>query len=217
MPRVVPTALALLATLPAPALAQDASRTYALTPRGSDVYVVVRNDRDATLSRLGHDHVIYARDFTGTVVWPATPGGACSVDVQVPVTSLIVDPPGLREKAGLDPNGTIPEEDKAKVQRNMWSGGQLSSGQYPAVTFRADHCPGGTGKVKVDGTMTIRGVAKPVSVVMDVAADATSFSASGRFDSAHTTFGFKPFAATALGPRNQDRLSFVVSVRGQAR
>jgi polyisoprenoid-binding protein YceI len=197
MERRVLLTVACLLGLPTGAVAQGVpSVTYALTPQGSDVYVVIRNDTSATASSLGHDHVIYARDFTGTVVWPTAPGGTCSVRISVPV--------------GVD------EDDKVKVQRNMWSGGQLSSTQFPAVTFTADHCPGGTGTVPVSGTMTIRGVAKPVTVPMTVTADGTSFSASGKFESAHSTFGFKPFAATAFGPRNQDRLSFHVSVKGQA-
>ena len=222
-------ALALsLASLPA--LAQDApaepteaaaaevapvppTTTYRLQPSGSDVYVVIRNDTDATLARLGHDHVIYASDFEGTVTWPNTPDASCSIDIRVPVNQLTVDPGSTRDKAGLDDN-TIDDGDKAKLKKNMWSKSQLRATDYPAVVFNSTSCDGTGGKVTVSGTLTVRGVSQPVSLTMDVSADGSAFSAKGSFDTSHTAFGFKPFAATALGPRNQDRLSFVVQVVG---
>lgn len=192
------------------------STTYALSPAKSDLYVVIRNDPSASLSRLGHDHVIYASRFDGTVTWPSQPGGQCSVEIKVPVMGLTVDPPGLRSRARLDDN-TIDESDKQKLSKNMWGNSQLNAAAFPAVTFRSESCPGGTGRVKVDGTMTIRGVSRPVSVMMDVTADTTAFHASGRLEATHAAFGFKPFSASFLGPRNHETLAFTISVAGAPR
>lgn len=194
------------------ALADD-STTYALATAGSDVYVVIRNDTDATLARLGHDHVVYAQRFTGSVTWPNADGGACAIDIRLPVASLVIDPPGLRAKAGLD-DRTVDDGDKEKIRANMWSASQLDSKSFSEIRFQGNKCSGRTGQVKVDGTLTIRGKAKAVSVTMKVDATPTKFSASGSFDATHTAFDFKPFAASMLGPRNQDRLSFTVSVVG---
>lgn len=192
---------------------EPTSTTYTLAPSGSDVYVVIRNDEEASLARLGHNHVIYASKFTGTVTWPTVDGGACAIDVRVPVTGLSVDPPGLRAKAGLDTN-TIDDSDKAKLQANMWGSSQLDASKYAEVRFQGSKCSGREGAVKVDGTLTVRGKATPLTVTMNVTATATSFAASGRFESSHTALGFKPFAASFLGPRNQDRLSFTINVKG---
>ncbi|MCB9681871.1 MAG: YceI family protein [Alphaproteobacteria bacterium] len=208
-------AIALSLFLAPAAFAQDApsSTTYTLSPKGSDVYVVIRNDESATLSRLGHDHVIYASTFTGTVTWPDADGGACAVDIKVPVSGLRVDPPGLRDKAGLD-DRTVDDGDKDKILSNLSGKSQLNADANPFVTFHATSCSGHTGKVVVEGTMSIHGTTQPLKVTMDVQHDADSFTASGSFDTTHTAYGFKPFAATALGPRNQDRLSFAIKVRG---
>ena len=221
--RLAPLLLATL--LPAVTFAQEADASapaeaptaapvaYTLSPAKSDLYVVIRNDTSAMASRLGHDHVIYASDFSGTVTWPSAAGQACAVDIQVPVLSLTVDPPGLRAKAGLDDN-TIDEDDKQSLKKNMYSKSQLAVPEFNAVTFRATACEGTTGKVKVRGDLTVRGTTVPVALTMDVQADASGFSAKGRVTLTHTAFGFKPFAATAFGPRNADDLLFVVHVKG---
>lgn len=210
--------LAAAVVLATPASAQDApaAHTYTLDAARSDLYVVIRNDTDATLARLGHDHVIYATGWSGTVTWPSEGAAGCAVDISVPVGKLVVDPPGLREKAGLDGN-TISEDDKQKLSKNMWSGSQLDSGRFGAITWKATACEPVEGGAKVTGTFTVRGTAVPVTLTMKVTADGATFTASGRFETSHTALGFKPFAASAFGPRNQDRLSFAVRVQGTAR
>jgi hypothetical protein len=174
---------------------------------------VIRSDPNATLARLGHDHVLVASDFSGTITWPTAPGGPCSVRIEVPVAKLVVDPPGARERAGLDGN-TISEDDKGKLLGNLGSAGQVDTARNPVVRFVAASCPGGTGAVPVSGELTLRGRSVPVKVTMQVEADAARFSASGRLEITHTQFGFKPFAATAFGPRNLDPMTLSVRVQG---
>lgn len=205
--------LALALTLtPAIAAAQD-SVTYTLSPRASELAVVIRSDPSATLARLGHDHVIVASDFAGVVTWPTAPGGPCSVRIEVPIAKLVVDPPGSREKAGLDGN-TINDDDKGKLLRNLESSGQVDAARNPVVRFVATSCPGGSGAVPVAGELTLRGKSVPVTVTMQVAADAGRFTASGKLQLTHTQFGFKPFSATAFGPRNLDAMTLTVRVQG---
>ena len=192
-----------------------ATTAYSISPAQSDLYVVIRNDTSASLQRLGHDHVIYASQFTGNVIWPNAEGAGCNVQFSVPVASLVVDPPGLREKAALDDN-TIDQGDKEKLKKNMWGKSQLNAKNYAHITFEGTTCSGRSGKVQVSGTLTVAGNQAPITVTMDVAANSETFSAKGWFESSHTALGFKPFAATLLGPRNQDGLSFVVYAKGQA-
>ena len=196
--------------------AVPAARTYTLSAARSRMTVVIRSDPTAALARLGHDHVIQASTMSGTVTWPTVAGGPCSVDIRVPVRGLVVDPAGARKRAGLDPDGGISDSEEVKLAKNMWSKSQLDAGSHPEISFQAATCPGGTGQVEVAGTLSIRGVSAPRSVTMTVEATAEAFSASGRFTTAHTAFGFKPFSATPLGPRNQDALAFSLSVKGSA-
>lgn len=183
--------------------APDAGRSF--------VGVVIRNDTSASLQRLGHDHVIVAGKIDGAITWPATPGGDCSVDLRIPVKALTVDPPGSRERTGLDDN-TIDDSSKAKLSANMWGKSQLDADSHPAVTLRAKDCKGGTGRVPVTFTLTVRGVDRTLTVPLDIAVDGERLSVRGSFDTTHTAHGFKPFAGSPFGPRNQDTLHFEVSL-----
>lgn len=206
-------ALLTAAVLPVVALAQEpAARTYEAEAARSDVYVVIRNDTSASLARLGHDHVIYAKDFDGRITWPTEAGGPCSVSFRIPVDKLIVDPPGLRDKAGLDDN-TIDDGQKEKLKQNMWGRSQLDAGDHPYITFEATTCPGGTGTVPVAGKLTIRGVSQDLTVPMSIAiSDDGTFKAKGSFKTTHEAHGFKPFRASPFGPRNAETLSFTLDV-----
>ncbi len=208
-------ALALLtgtSAVATPALAQDAAPSWSIDAAASDVYVVIRNDTNASLARLGHDHVIYASTFSGDITWPEQAGGACSVEIRVPVQKLVVDPPGLRAKAGLDDN-TIDDGQKDKLKANMWGRSQLDAESHPDVVFRSTSCPGGVGKVEVQGTLTIRGVSKPLTATLDVTVSDGAFRARGGFKTTHEAHGFKPFQGSPFGPRNQETLSFSLDVR----
>lgn len=217
------TTIALALALATAAVAQDAPApeapagpvSYTLQSSKSDLYVVIRNDTSASLARLGHDHVIYASSFSGKVTWSASDPGACAVDISVPVTKLIVDPPGLRDRAGLDDN-TIDDDDKASLKKNMWGKSQLDAGTFSQVSFKAVSCSGTSGAVAVTGDLTIRGVTQRVEVPMKVTLGDGTFSAKGSLETSHSAFEFKPFRASPFGPRNQDRLTLVVQVKGTA-
>ncbi len=199
--------------VPEAAPAPAGPRTYALSASQSDLYVVIRNDTSATLSRMGHDHVIYATGWSGTVTWPAEGVAGCKVNIKVPVMKLVVDPPGLRAKAGLDDN-TITDDDKGKLSKNMWGSAQLDADAFGTITYASTSCTPKGDAVEVAGTLTVRGTAAPVTLTMKVDASAAAFVASGTFETTHTALGFKPFAATAFGPRNQDRLTFAIRTKG---
>jgi len=207
----VATAMALLLPLGA-AAEEPAAQTYVAQVDRSHVYVVIRNDTTASLARLGHDHVIYAKTFDGRVTWPTAPGGPCNVSFRIPVDQLIVDPPGLRERAGLDDN-TIDDGQKSKLKQNMWGKSQLDASDHPHVTFEATTCPGGTGTVPITGKLTIRGVAQSIQVPMTISlSDDGTFKAKGTFSTTHEAHGFNPFRASPFGPRNTDKLAFTIDV-----
>lgn len=199
--------------------AYAAPTTYALNPQKSTLYVVVRNDTSTVASGLGHDHAISPRSFDGRVVWDADDLGSCDVSISFPVSALFPDPPGLREKAGLDPDGAVGDKDKEQIKKNFSKRSQLDAGTHPKIEYRSTSCsPSSTaGRVDVSGTLTIRGVGLPVTVAMQVDADGESFSAAGGFTANHTDFGFKPFTNLLGALRNLNRLEFVVDVTGSKR
>jgi polyisoprenoid-binding protein YceI len=188
--------------------------TYKLDPAKSWLYVVVYNDPSSLASRLGHDHGIKATEFTGTVVWDTANAGACSVDISFPVSALRPDPPGMRERAALPADGAVGEGSLETIRENLLGKGQLDAATYPTISYKSKSCEGTTGKVKVNGDLTIHGVTKPVAITLDVKADPTSFVAGGAVTTTFTNFGFKPFSNLGGALRTKDEFKLVVDVVG---
>src|SRR5437667_11559418 len=63
--------------------------------------LVLQLFKDGVAARLGHDHVVHASVFSGTVAYDPDHPDASSIQVAVEVGSLIADDPGTRRKFGL--------------------------------------------------------------------------------------------------------------------
>ena len=188
--------------------------TYSLQPSQSALYVLVFNDPDRWTPVAGHDHAITATSFTGTVVWDPDDLSSCKVDIRFPVTALAVDPPGMRERAGLPADGAIGDGAKKTVIGNMLGKSQLNGSQFPEIAYQSTGCTAKGKTVDVAGTLTVHGVGKAVTVPMTVTADGSTFSAKGSFALSHGDFDMKPFTYGPATPKNQDRLEFHVDVKG---
>jgi polyisoprenoid-binding protein YceI len=198
---------------PAPAAAEPAPRgasTYKLAAKSSWVYVVIKYDRNTLIA--GHDHAARATELSGTVVWDPADATKCKVDITIPVRGLKVDTAGLRKRAGLE--GDTPADDLPKIEKNMLSSTQLDAERFPDIRYRATSCGGTTGKVKVTGELTLRGVTKPVTTTMTISEDGAAFSATGTLNITHTQFGFKPFVAALGALKNEDALKLVLELKG---
>lgn len=184
---------------------------YVFDAARSSLYVVVRYDRSSTLGpSIGHDHVVAATDATGRVRWNEADPGLCEVRLDVPVSGLVVDPPGSRSRAGLE--GTPPVADQPKIVENLQGKKQLDLSAYPTISYRSTSCSGSAGRYDVRGALTMHGTEKAISLPMKIAVDDGRFVAHGTFDARHTDFGFDPFSAVMGALRNDDGLSFVVDV-----
>jgi polyisoprenoid-binding protein YceI len=191
--------------------------SYRLDPAKSWLYVVVYNDTSAMASRLGHDHGIRASTFDGSVVWDTADTSACKVDISFAASALVVDPPGMRERAGLDPDGAVGEGSKETIKENMLGKKQLDAANHPKISYAARSCDATSGKVKVTGDLTIRGVTKPVTLTMNVSADDATFEGAGSTTIKATDFGFDPFSNLAGALRNKNEMKLVIDVVGAAR
>lgn len=191
-------------------------RVWKLDPAASQLYTVVRYDRNRITPVTAHDHVVSASTFTGQVTWDAADVAACQINISFPVSALVVDPPGARERAGLDPAGAIDADTKATVVKNMTSKTNLFAASFPDIRYQSTKCaPRADGKVDVTGTLAIRGMGKGLTVPMVVEVGAESFRARGTFAANHADFGMSPFTYGPLTPKNDERLTFVVDVIGR--
>jgi polyisoprenoid-binding protein YceI len=195
-----------------PVAAAPAAVTYTVDKASTWLWVLVRYDREAVMA--GHDHVMRATETTGKITWNPADLSACKVELSFPVSSLKVDPPGAREREGLE--GTTSDGDKEKIAANMLGDRQLAAARHPTATFVSTACEASGDKVKVSGQLTLRGVAKAVSTTLKVSADATSFKAAGAFKVSHADFGFEPFTALLGALRNDKELKIGLDVRAKA-
>ena len=224
--------LALALLLVAPSRAQDAPATadatagtdapapsgavtYTLDPAKSDLYVVVYPDPTRWTPIESHQHVVEALDFTGSVTWNADQVSKCDIRIGFPVTALAVDPPGMRERERLDPDGAIAEDTKKTVVNNMLGRQNLHGSQYKDISYQSVSCVQSGGLVKVTGDLTIRGVSKRIVVPMTITATPEKFHATGSFQLNHSDFGMSPFTYGPGTPKNAEALKFVIDVTGK--
>jgi len=205
-------AAASAATAATPAAATRGPTNYKLDAGSSWIYAVLKYDRDALMK--GHDHVIKASTFDGSVTWSPTDPSACKVNISFSAGALAIDPPGARAKAGLD--GETDEENLPKIKENMLSKTQINSSSFPTISFVSTSCSGTSGSVKVTGNLSIHGVAKSVTAAMNITEDGASFSAKGSTSITHRMFGFDPFTAALGALKNDDNLKLYIDVKGRA-
>jgi hypothetical protein len=114
--------------------------------------------------------------------------------------------------------GDLPSAARVKIEENFRGRSQLDAEVFPKLTFRADRCAArADGRFDVTGPLTIHGVSRPTTVVMDIDADGQAFRARGRLVAEHGDFGMKPFTAALGAVRNAAPLTFGIDLRGRVR
>ncbi|MEQ1566095.1 MAG: YceI family protein, partial [Myxococcota bacterium] len=214
LPEVEPAAAPAVAPNVVPE-APPAALDYTLAAGHNALYVVVKFERGTVGAALAHDHVVVATQYSGQVRWdPADPSG-CRIAVDVPTSGLRVDPPGAREKAGLE--GPASVDDHPTIEANFNGKKQLDSAAFPTLTFRSTGCAARPdGKFDVTGALTVHGVSRPTTVAMAIDTDGDTLTAKGRFTAAHSDFGMTPFSAAMGAVRNAEPLTFVIGIAGRA-
>lgn len=182
--------------------------TYTAVPSRSFLGVEVRYDRDAMMK--GHDHVLVASTFDGSITWDPSDPTACKVSLGFPVTALQVDPPGSRDRLGLE--GDTPEGDKDKIKKNALSKRQLHADDFPRIAFESTACTPKGDRVDVTGSLTIRGVGKTITAPMKVTASPTGLSAKGQVEITGSRFGFDPYTALLGALRNDDTYTLRIDI-----
>ncbi len=186
---------------------------FTVDPARSDVYVQLKPDEGTLLSGLSHEHVIVAERFDGEVRYG--PEG-CRVDVRVPVSGLVVDPPAKRKALGFEKD--LSEKDIKKIDRNMRAKDQLWTDRYGEIRYQAERCRElEPGVLEISGKLTLRGVTLALSLPVKVDATADGLRARVDFERTHGDFGFSPYKAFLGTLKNADSLKFHVDIHARRR
>ena len=175
--------------------------TFRVDPSRSSL--VVQIFRDGLAAKLGHDHVVQATTFSGSVTYdPSTPG-LSSVAAQVPTATLKVDEAETRRKFGLEGQPTA--ADVAEIDKSMKAEGQLDVSKFPMITFASTTItPETPDRYQVAGQLTIRGVTRAVQFPANVVMEGNVFRATATLTFMQNAFGYKPYSALLGALRNKD-------------
>ena len=134
-------------------------------------------------AKVGHDLVLEARRWSGTVdVNPDNPG-ASSVQVTVDARSFEV----VQASGGVKP---LSDKDSADIRKNM-DDKVLQTSRFPEITFRSTQVT----PTSIAGDLTIVGNTQPVTLALSVQDGAGETTITGRTTVTQTKFGIKPFSA----------------------
>jgi len=197
---------------PAPAAPQPATAVPTLQGNASAHRIVAKDSlititvrRGGPLARMGHDHVVAARQVEGFVDMEQG-----RTELRFRLDQLTVDEAVLRKEAGLE---TQPSADAIDgTRRNMFSK-VLRTDSYPWVLVKAAF--EGNSRNMLRAEINLHGVTREYKVPLQLREDGATVLASGAFTVRQTDFGITPFAVFggALAVKDELELRFAISAR----
>lgn len=203
-----------LPTIGAPDL--RGATVYAVDSSASAVHVQVF--RGGTLSRLGHNHVMTSKHLTGRV-WSHPTFERSGFELEFPVAQLVVDDSKARAAAGSEFPGEVPADDREGTRNNMLRAEVLDAEHHPTIKLQSVRVAGFAQAAQITTRITIKEVARDVTVPAVVKIEGSSLTASGEFDILQSDFGMKPFTIGMGALSVQDKLHIVfrvVATRGSS-
>jgi polyisoprenoid-binding protein YceI len=210
--KTTPVPLAPAATAPPAAppgwQEQVRARGGALWKLDRDSLVAVTVRRAGALARLGHDHVVAARNLDG-VAYPGGPGNPARAEFRFRLDAMAVDEDALRRQAGLP---AAPAADAIAGTRHNMLVKVLDAERYPEVLVQAEQSSAGA----INADITLHGVTRRYTFPADIVKTGNSIAATGQFTLLQTDFGIKPFAVFGGALAVQDRLELRFAIRASA-
>ena len=189
------------------------SASFKVDPAQSSL--VLQLFKDGVAARLGHDHVVHARVFSGTVVYDPRHPEASSVQVAVEAGSLIADDPGTRRKFGLA--GEPSASDRVEIDKAMKAEGQLAAARFPSMTFTSSAiATQPDGRFLVTGRLTIRGVTNELTFPARMSVEGAQLRGSAQLKFKQSSFGYPPYSALLGAIKNKDEVILHIDLVAQA-
>jgi polyisoprenoid-binding protein YceI len=198
--------VALLSVSLGAATAQAADKVYTIDAAASDVHWLVF--KAGAFARLGHNHVIAARNFAGTVTVNDRNLSRSAFEIVIPIAELTIDEPALRAPLGADFASVPTAEDIAGTRRNMLSERVLAGDKFSTIriTGRGPEGSGDEQTLKLTVELLGRTVQLTVPTTVEVSADGVV--ATGQFDLNHADLGMQPFTVMMGALQVGEKLSF---------
>jgi len=200
-------AVALLVALPA--VAGEHAVELSVEPDASLVYALVY--KRGAASAFAHDHVVQAREISGTALLDPDDPAHSRAEVTVSVTGLFPDADDLRAQAGL-PN-TLSTRQRETILAHIHSEAQLWVEKHDRISFSATAFDGTLGDVQVAGEFALRGVTRPITVPLTLTREDDGYRATGTFRILQSDYGYRPYSGVLGTVRTRDEVDIVLDVR----
>jgi polyisoprenoid-binding protein YceI len=172
--------------------------------------LLVRVHKDGVAARLAHNHVVWAKEFSGSITYDPAAPEATIIKVDIVTKGLNLDDPALKKQWKEDP---LSEGDRADVTKNMFSEDQLNVNKYPAMSFVSTGVTKNEdGTLAVKGNFTMHGTTQPISFNAKIEPDGTGFKGHAEFSVKQSNYGFKPFSAMFGAIKNKDEINFILDL-----
>jgi len=203
----LPVAAALLVA--APALAGESAAELSVDPDASLVYALVY--KRGAAKALAHDHVVQAREISGTAVLDRDDPTRSHAEVTVSVTGLFPDADDLREQVGLP--HTIGAGAQETILRHIHSEAQLWVEKHDRIAFSATTFDGTLGAVQVSGDFTLRGITHPITIPLTLSEEEDGYRATGSFRIRQSDYGYQPYSGLLGTVRTRDEVDIVLDIK----
>ena len=170
---------------------------YQLGP--SNARLRLRTYRRGFARSVGHDLVLVAGRWSGTVVAGASPADSL-VSGWVDIDSLVI-----AEAAG----GVMALSDRDRADLDAELRKQLGVKDYPRATFRSSAITATDDEASVEGLFTVRGAAAPLTLKVARTASGTFTVTAVVVQTAH---GIKPFSAFLGALKQRDEVDVEIEI-----
>jgi len=196
---------------PSAAAEPVAGQVYRVDAAASEV--LWRISKAGVMARFGHNHVISAEQFAGTVVVDADDATRSRFELEIPVAELVIDDPELRARFGEEFASVPSEADKEGTRNNMLGEGLLRASAFPVVRVRGG-APEGEGDAQtLPIEIEILGNTFELRVPGAVTFGDGMLEASGDFALDHAELGLTPFSALGGALQVGARIEFSYRIR----
>lgn len=185
-------------------LAAQGRAVFRVEPAASLITLEVH--RAGSLARVGHDHVIAARDLHGYVA-----PDAGRADFYLKLDELTVDEPELRAQAKLDTHPT--PEDIAGTRRNMLNA--FEAARYPFAQVRIRGAVADAGDAPLEAAVSLHGATRVFAVPVQIVRSGDQLTAAGSLTLQQTDFGIAPLSVLGGALQVQDAVDVRFSIRAR--
>ena len=136
-------------------------------------------------AKMGHDLVLAATKWQGTVTIDADNPAATSVEVSADPRALEI----LQATGGVK---ALSDKDRADIASN--SDKTLNTSKHPEISFKSTGVTGAAPNLKLNGNLTISGQTKPVTLDITVQDVGGESKLTGKTVVVQSDFGVKPYS-----------------------